>query len=501
MVRICRRYVEVTLLLCMMLMSGCATSPNASVDTFEVKVAIPACDAQKSHVQIISKKEDWNQINDPAKTVFCVAPGNYVDLGEIRLTASGNEKEKRVIRAYQPSNPSDATHPVKQQDKEQAIINKLVFDGADHWIVDRIVVTEPAQKRTRLVIFKDGTAATDNVLNRLLVYGGGEGGGLVSFYGATNVNNVLQNSVIRNTIVSPKEDNHCVVLSNNVKGSQVLRNEIYNCAGDGLQIHPGVYEGTRIADNDFYNEPQFSEFTENGIDLKGGGAVGSENWVRIEHNRFFGLGGAGGTGGSPGAIDFSNPDGVRSYILLKDNLMVDNVLPITTNTGKGTGSVHHVSIIGNLIYNAGMAAIEPIKATHSIEVYYNTIINLQDYADWLSGAPLLSDVRCNVVINGQEVTSPSMNMEADYNAYYNTKGQLKVPGTHDLLFKTAEESGNKELRFERKRLTGPETYTVPYAITSDQSPHKNVCGKASVGSRKGIGVDDSIWKQSNAGIQ
>jgi hypothetical protein len=466
---------------------------------YQVKIDIPRCDLQKPNVAVISKAEDWDAINDPAKTVFCVTPGNYLDKGEIRLTASGTAQAQRVIRYYNPAKPGDSTHPVKMPPEEQAVINKLVFDGADHWLVDRIVVTEPGQVRTQLVTFKKNTAATDNVLNRLLIYGGGEGGGLVSFNGASNVHNVLQDSVVRNTIVSPKQDNHCVVLSGDVKGSKVLGNEIYNCAGDGLQIHPGVYEGTLIADNDFYNEPTFADFTENGIDIKGGGAVGPENWVRIEHNRMFGLGGKGGTGGSEGAIDFSNPDGDRSYILVKDNILVDDVLPITTNTGKGKGSVHHISIIGNVIYNAGAAALEPIKATHHIEVYFNTIIGLQKQGVWLHGAPEASDIRCNVIVNGEEASKQATDTEADDNAYYNTMGQLKLPGTNDLVFKTAKDSGNSELKFERKRLTGPETYTVPYAVTSNKSPHRNLCSQVSVGSRPDIGVDDSIWKQSGAG--
>ncbi|MCC2684251.1 MAG: Right handed beta helix region, partial [Paenibacillaceae bacterium] len=432
---------------------------------YEVNVSLPACDSNNSQVQFISTDADWDLINNSSKSIFCVEPGDYTSVGNIILSTSGTSSAKRYIRYYNPSNPNDNTHPVDMSSSDLATIRKLTFQGADFVVVDRLHVKEPDTVRTGLVRFHGSYTSTDNVLNRLLVEGGGDGGGQVSFNGASGSDrNTLQLSVVRNTIISSGEDNHCVVITDDAEDSKVISNELYNCAGDVLQIHPGVYDGTIIANNDIYDESGFVQNTENGIDIKGGGSSGSANLVTIEGNRFFSLGGTGGTGGSIGAVDFSNDVGVKSYILFKNNIFFDNPLPWTTNTGSGTGSAHHLSIVGNLIYNAGAAAIEPIKNTNSIEIYYNTIINVASAGNWLHGSsisPSSEDVMCNVVINGQGVLIPSSGTTADYNAYYNTPGELLLPGTNDVTGSTAAASNNTSYTFQYKLLTDPQNYTIP----------------------------------------
>jgi hypothetical protein len=483
-------------------LAGLPGKPNVAEASspYEVNVSLPACDSGNPQVQFISTNTDWSLINNSSKSIFCVQPGDYTSKGSINLTTSGTSTAKRYIRYYDPSNPSDNTHPVNMSSGNRAIIKQLVFQGADFVVVDRLTVKEANTVRVNLVRFHNSYSSTDNVLNRLLVEGGGDGGGQVSFYGGGGSDrNTLQLSVVRNTTISPGDDNHCVLLSDDIKDTRVISNEIYNCAADALQIHPGLYEGTIIANNDFYSDSSFVQYTENGIDLKGGGSSGAGNLVTIEGNRFFGLGGSGGSGGSIGAVDFSNDVGVKSYILFKNNIFFDNPLPWTTNTGGGSGSAHHLSIVGNVIYNAGAAAIEPIKNTNSIEIYYNTIVNVASAGKWLHGLPASQDVMCNVVISGQGVDTPTSGTTGDYNAYYNTAGQLMKPGTHNVTGATAAASNNTGLTFQYKLLTGAQNYTIPTAVISSSSPHKNMCSGASVGSRSGMGVDDNTYSQADAG--
>jgi hypothetical protein len=497
------RYLVLSVVMLAMLLMGLSFGGSlveASSSPYEVNVSLPACDSSNPQVQFISSDADWNLINDPTKTIFCVQPGDYTSKGNITLTASGTSSAKRYIRYFNPSNPNDNTHPVDMSSTDRATIRKLIFGGADFVVVDRLHVREPDQVRTIVVRFDKNFASTDNVLNRLLVEGGGDGGGQVGFNGLSGSDrNTLQLSVVRNTIVSSGQDNHCALITGEAKDTRVVSNEMYNCAGDVLQIHPGVYDGTIIANNDMYNDSNFVQNTENGIDIKGGGSTGTGNQVLIEGNRFFSLGGAGGTGGSIGAIDFSNDSGEKAYILFKNNIFFDNPLPWTTNTGSGTGSAHHLSIVGNLIYNAGTAAIEPIKNTNSIEIYYNTIVNVASGGKWLHGLPTSQDVMCNVIIGGQGADSPSSGTTANYNAYYNTTGQLLLPGTNDVTGATAAASNNTSYTFQYKLLTGPQNYTIPNAVTSASSPHKNMCSGASVGSRPGMGVDDAMYSQVDAG--
>lgn len=470
---------------------------------YEVNVSLPACDSGNSQVQFISSAADWDTINSPTKSIFCVQPGDYSSVGNIILSASGTSSAKRYIRYYNPSNPNDNTHPVNMSTSDRATIQKMTFQGADFVVVDRLRVYEPSTVRQGVVRFHGSYASTDNVLNRLLVEGGGDGGGQVNFNGASGSDrNTLQLSVVRNTIISSGEDNHCALITGDADDTRVVSNELYNCAGDVLQIHPGLYDGTIIANNDMYSDSSFVQNTENGIDIKGGGSTGAGNNVTIEGNRFFSLGGSGGTGGSIGAVDFSNDIGEKAYILFKNNIFFDNPLPWTTNTGSGVGSAHHLSIVGNLIYNAGAAAIEPIKNTNSIEIYYNTIINVASGGNWLHGttiSPASQDVMCNVVIDGGGYTIPASGTTADYNAYYNTAGQLMLPGTNNVNGSTAAASNNTGYTFQYKLLTGAQNYTIPNAVTSASSPHKNMCSGASVGSRSGMGVDDAMYLQADAG--
>jgi hypothetical protein len=480
--------------------SASASSP------YEVPVSLPACDSGNSKVQFISSVADWNTINDPLKTIFCVQPGDYLSKGNINLTTSGTSTEKRYIRYFNPSNPSDNTHPVNMSSSDRATVLRLTFQGADFVVVDRLHVKQPIEEanstsRNALVRFHGSYESTDNVLNRLLAEGGGDGGGQINFNGAAGSDrNTLQLSVVRKTIIDPGNDIHCVLITGDAEDTRVISNELYNCAGDVLQLHPGVYDGTIIANNDMYNDPDFVQYTENGIDIKGGGSSGSGNQVIIEGNRFFRLGGEGGTGGSIGAIDFSNDTGEKAYILFKNNIFFDNPLPWTTNTGGGTGSSHHLSFVGNLIYNTGAAAIEPIKNTNSIEIYYNTVISVASGGKWLHGttiSPASQDVMCNVVIDGGGYTIPASGTTSDYNAYYNTSGQL--PGTNNVSGSTASASNNTSYTFQYKLLTGAQNYTIPNAVTSLSSPHKNMCSGASVGSRTGMGVDDASYSQADAG--
>jgi hypothetical protein len=498
--------VVLSILLILMLLNGCLTEnetqpPISSLTNspYEIQVTLPDCDSGNPQVQLIRTNADWGAINDGSKSIFCVLPGDYTSMGSIKLTASGTSSAKRYIRYFNPDSPNDATHPVRMNGG-LATVKQLVFEGADWVVIDRLHVKEPGQTRGNLVRFNPSSASTDNTLNRLLVEGGGDGGGQISFNGTGGSDrNTLQLSVVRNTLVSPGSDNHCVLLTGDAKNTRVISNEIYNCAADVLQIHPGVYNGTIIANNDMYSESSFVQHTENGIDLKGGGSIGPGNWVTIEGNRFFGLGGSGGTGGSIGAIDFSNDTGVKSYILFKNNVFYNNPLPWTTNTGDGAGSSHHLSLVGNIIYNARIAAMEPIKNTHSIEIYYNTIVNVASGSKWLSGSPASQDVMCNVIIGGQGADSPTIGTTADYNSYYGTPGVLRKPGKFDKFADSTAASGNKEYAFSYKLLTGPLTYTIPAALTSSASSHKNMCSGASAGSRTGMGVDDAILSQTAAG--
>ena len=472
-----------------------------------VALSVPSC--QGSDVMHIYQASQLALINDAPARVFCVYPGDYSEAGEIQLTADGTESAPRWILWYDPNNSTDQTHPVKLNVGNEALIVGLRFgisgNPANHWIVHRVTV------RSGQVQFRNGSS--NNVLSNMLIEQPGDGNAVTITENSDN--NVIQYTVIRDTKKMPGKDNHCIGLSTQ-KNTQILSNEIYDCAGDSIQSFSssGPYV---VRDNDIYITPEMytncagvltesgdCACAENAIDFKGPGGrsfpLTEDQWVKIENNRIWGFrpsDAACATTGSRGeSIQIGSGDTNQvDFVLVKNNAIWDGVTAVAV----GVATVNNVSVQGNFI--AGMthgkaehkqAAIQNISGD-TFEMYSN-IIASSDY--WFRNKQNAerNDVRCNVLIDSNDrpfQDSWAADSQADYNFFYNTTEYGTETPDHNLVFPAASDAQHSDLRIERKRLTGPEVAFLPFGVVSSQSPQAFACDPF-IGQRLGIGVDDTF---------
>ena len=313
---------------------------------YEVEVTLPACD------YIIRKAADWGMINDPRYTVFCVAPGLYTckDIGVVNLKQSGTAKRPRYLRWYDPESPNDIdTHVVNIPPDKQAVIPQFRL-MADYWVIDRIVMRGGRQQNTL------ENESSHNVLNRILIEEG-TATLLLQFFESSH--NVLQHSVLRNTIAIPGKDSY-VIYFHNSEGERIVDNEIYNF-GDGIQQSPLSRNNHVVYGNEMYITDVLYTDCKGKRDRKGqcmcseGMALALKSvdrpgtTFRIENNLIYGLRrhddfcmGS----GTPGvAIDLGSGGNVTRNVIIKDNVLLNRV-PNNIYTGLHIGDVE---ISGNVI--------------------------------------------------------------------------------------------------------------------------------------------------------
>lgn len=470
---------------------------------YENKIgAPPACNITISSVS----DPNWNKLNDPTYRVICLRPGDYTAKGTITLTASGSTGKERWLRYDVPGDTG--FHPVRQKQSDQALIQKLQFNGADYWIVDRITLRSSGL----LVEFPDLSGATHNTLNRILAEDSNNNP-MIVFHG-TNDNNTLQNSVVRHPQKTPGKDMVCVVLNGNVKGTRIVNNEIYDCASHAIQVQPGSgYDGTVIENNDLYVTPSMytdgqGNFTTSGLYAASesvlsfkGGATTSTNPIRVINNRISGTRKtdlsvccAGGESGAALQIGYDKTPNVFGNILILNNI-ISNAAHGMVFSWPGS---HHISVIQNLFYDfnhshiAGSGtAVKSGVAGDKVEFYLNTIINTPHFAKAVYDGD--NDWRCNLVIDAGTLDGTSgIGQKFGSNSFYHTKPHTTEDPNRDNVYALATDTKNLELCFTRKQWTGPERVCIPYGASTESSPHSiypRTCPK-DIGSRLGVGIND-----------
>jgi len=464
---------------------------------------LPIYDTSNSAMALIKNLEDWEQVNDEDKSYFFVSPGDYTALGEIVLTQSGSTSGPRWIIYYNPAlGQNPMTHPVSLANTDRAAIRQLTVAGNNWQIVGLYGEGYKDQTRTHIIRLQGDS----NVVNSVLTEFGSSGGGQIQIVGDYNV---VKNSVVRNTMITPGRDNHGIVFTSETDYSQVIGCEIYNCAGDAIQIHPSddVHKGCIIRDNDIYIDPtKYFEVIdrfphENGIDFKDGGSSDPKDWVRVERNHFAWIGSTeGGSGGSPGAIDFSNASGHKAYIKFSENVFYECVLPFTTATGSGGGSSNHLSIVRNIFYKASIAAIRPVtQKQFSHEYYFNTIVDVEEPGLWMESEIWNSDIMGNLIINGQNaVIAANKGVNTDYNVFYNTEF-LPLEGGNSCMFDISKLDEFGDYCFEFQRFTTPKTLCINKIVPNEKILVASLSDTPVVGANKDRGVDDLILNQNWVG--
>ncbi len=152
----------------------------------------PACDPADPEVFFIRTNDDWAHVNDADKRVFCVAPGDYGDLGEITITQSGTPEAPRYLLL----DTDDPRHPAaiaggdfadKVGWEEKLARYRLVLDHADYWVIDRPAYWEdpsPFHGPLELV------GASHNLINRAFYVDASAGIGLANGSHENTIQNV-----------------------------------------------------------------------------------------------------------------------------------------------------------------------------------------------------------------------------------------------------------------------------------------------------------------------
>lgn len=525
-----------------------AADPNGYTSRYKRDVGSPpACDV------VVNGPNDnnWSKLNDSNYRVICLTPGDYSTRGLLHLTANGRSGAERWLRYYSPDD--SGKHPVNQANGERALVQGLVFHGSDHWIVDRLSFKSGGQ---HIRAYENNSNKSENIIfNKILSENSGYNPIIV--FDATN-NITIQESVIRKSQTLLGSDIVAVALEYNAQNTRIINNEIYDIASHPIQINFGVnYGGTIIENNDLYVSSALhtdcnGNYSTTGdcaaaeqiLSIKDGGT--SSNPVRVIHNRFWGARRSDsnvcctGTGGDAIGLN-SGPNADTEYVLIQNNVFMDNQYGVTI-PWYGTG---RNSFIGNIMYKHSGKAFAFTGNGDASEMYFNTIIEANSWAD-ISGGDSDLDTRCNLIITsgGNSGGTPAGSAVVQDNAFYGTAAlahngsntiekQLQArqsgidyaqndhaipksvngfayrviqggrsadadPVFCESLGCTVQDGGVVwqavlgPYTFKRKLQTVPggETVSIPYARSYTEAMHARAC-LSNPGQRPGMGVDDA----------
>lgn len=509
-----------------------ATYDNFQAE-YEKVISLPDCNASNSEVKIIQSDADWKEINNTKFRVFCVRPGDYSGAGLITITESGTSTSNRYLILSKENDTGKM--PWEVASNERATLAAILFNGAGHWVVDRLAVTNPNNKLAGNKLLDVKSKSHDLIFNGLLL----EKNNDILFRITEGGKDItLQNSVLRDPKLINNKANSCIYIAiRDSDGptirSRIVNNEIYNCPEDGIQINSNTkktapahgLDGIIVENNDIYithdmytdgkgnfNTKGPYSCAENAIDIKITHVKSAEDIAQFLHNRIWGFRtvepdtGLCDQNGSPTAPAIAIHHTYADYILVKDNIITDSENGIYI----AKSGPNNISLIGNLLYDVAnktkKRAALVLQHGSKIEAYNNAVVASGSY---LEGGASKVDMRNNIFINSgnwrqKDISSDS---HVKHNAFFNTVTYDGSANKGNNMEKgTASAAGNSEFCFKRKLLTNPERICIPHVIASSGSPYlDNFDGAA--GALSGYGIDDQtvsydpVWKnESQSGV-
>lgn len=433
------------LLLCAWLwlpMSGIGADVNGYTAIYECKVdgvqcsvdvvSLAALPCDQTITTATTPAGDWSAINY-SNRVICIEAGDHTGRGTLEFTANGTASTYKVLRYTRAGDSDD--EPWNQA--STAKIRRLHAYG-DYWLIHRLDVDPSANEGVRI-----GNNAQNVILNRMWVHDAGNaqliGIGQSAFSGVTDI--TVQNSLIHDTgIPGGGVDRHCILIGGGTDVNiRFVNNEIYNCAGDGIQKGSSdASPGLVVENNDIYlTTAYYSDGSgnldpngnracaENGMDFKDGGSSASP--IRVLHNRLWGFrqtdSNCAGTGSGGESIIWNEASAKDNrWGLVQNNIAMDGTAAINA----ANGSPRNWSVVGNIFYDykgrdtAGNQVLM-LSSSSEVEVYLNTFIdvlkdNSTHWANYGGGAN--KDIRCNVIISGGGTTGSPSGLEVSHNAFY-----------------------------------------------------------------------------------
>ena len=467
---------------------------------------MPTYDPNDPKHALIQTPEDWQQIDDPDKRVFFVAPGSY---GDVTIQSSGTPMEPRILTLWR----DDGAHPGRLAPEEQANVSLTFTGGAGNWIVSRLSSLSPSATSAFLV----QPGSHDIVFDRMHVRDFEMAFRIVTSANAETMRITIQRSRIDEMTPSAIDNDRVAIVmgtepwngSGTLRDIHILENEIHN-ANDGIQpvrhntqplqasrSDPGLLIDCNhiYVDEAVYTDGQGKPtpdpdamwaWTENAIDVK----VGSDdptNPVRITRNKTWGYrrtdtnGGGSGSWGSAIDIHFNVQN-----IIVRENVVFDCSRGIGIADPGGLGwAAQNVEVERNIFTDIGKDPNATdfalfIYDTNGATVRYNTFVGdtatpLPTY--WFGTQPSTTGLTlsCNVAVSSVGLAGQvPANAVVQDNYHYATPRKDPSDG---IEFPAPEDAQLEELTFWTDLYTPtPRMITVPGVVTTPQSPHADWCG-------------------------
>jgi hypothetical protein len=430
----------------------------------------------------------WDQVpfDNPNIHTFIYKPGNYTQLGILKITRSGTSTQPVVHQPFEILGP----HPVLLSVDNQAVLENFELWGASHHIFHKLVFRGISNERDnirggRKCIIRE---SDHNVVSQCVIEQFLDKAGIDLINSSFNS---IQNTVIREKIRNFGFDSGGIAMNATAgresRGNWITGNEIYNVTDAvGMVYHgpndtppelwrTGEFPATVIENNDFYVAPDFYEVhddltyacAENALDIKQGtSSTDPADRILILNNRCWGYrptwkpcGGSGAKG------DVFTIHLQAKNILFAGNILMDSPSWFSIygkNKNHPEAECRDIYIQNNLMVNVFSepgnitAGLAMTISAQNVKVYQNTILH------------------ANRLLNAQKKWNPefSCNVFADvpdlgdYTKFYPEQIPDVLPG-----FITDHLS---DLTIIRKRLTGPEQITIKEAIPTTDSDYYTI---------------------------
>jgi len=259
-------------------------------------IKIPTCDKNNSEVQFINNNSDWSHINDINKTIFCVSPGDYSNIWNIKLTENGTDSKKRYIILNNWNNKNPWLLDISNLAKVS-----FILENTNYWVIDRMWYRESPNVWNPIKIKNSDY----NIINRY--YMKNVWNGIYIYPGSDN--NTIQNSLIKRDNITIYNDRAAIGLFDNaesnieIKNTKIINNTIINFVDWFQAIRMSTkninYEWTIVDNNLIYiNNIIYTNckwehdinwscaYAENAIDIKAGSNK-SNNPMIISNNTVY----------------------------------------------------------------------------------------------------------------------------------------------------------------------------------------------------------------------
>ncbi|MBW2528111.1 MAG: right-handed parallel beta-helix repeat-containing protein [Deltaproteobacteria bacterium] len=327
------------------------------------------------------------------------AAANAAQAGDVIRVHAGTYAEDLALDAS-----GSSSTPITLEggiDGDAIVSGRITLDGA-HWAI-RTLIVEPTTGRRGVRLRGD-----HNLLDDVEIRGGDNNG-----VDGSGTGNEIRNCRIHD--LDSSSDAHCIVLNPGATDWIIADNELYDCAGDGVQLYSSGVErtivNTRIENNSMYFTGAVQR-TENAIDVKNADGLiitGNTTW------------------GFPNQKNMVFQKGPAN-IHVECNVLHSGLSGVEFR-GEDGGTVENVTFLRNLLHDFDEFALK-FDGTVGAEVFNNTFVDAASDGLRIEGAGLASAVvQNNLWLRTGAVEAGSFT--ADHNGFFDV-GTISIASGSDV---------------------------------------------------------------------